>query len=887
MQYVAVAPIINGKVGYRSMAIRHLPDSGNCNSSVFDNDLRLAQIVTPKSGRINTSTALSSNENLQITIQNLGQVAVSNFKVSYQINTNGWQSQTFTNILNANTTTAINVANLNLAAVGLYTIAVAIENLSATDPVKSNDTMVVVVKQLANDSLDIQNMFVDDFETSSMSLVQKDEMGILPGDHWDFTNSTDSGRLRTFIENDVTISGNRSVSMDLLMSLPACQNYFLGTFNLKGIDVNTTEARLELDYKLHGHPQAQDGNDIYIRGNDTLPWVKLVAFDTSIAVGQSSNTGSLSITNFLKNNNQNFSSSFQVRIGQKDTSCIAANDYGNGLTIDNFKLYSVKNDVQLLAILNPENFNCGLNSDEIITVKIYNSDNLPQKNIQVYYRLNSGSLVVETIDSLGAKDTVDYSFQQPISITQYGEDTLDVWLAANGDTYLGNDSMLQYTFRNQPIIASFPYLENFEKNEGNWFTKGINNSWQYGTPSGVKIKNAASGSKAWCTNLSGSYNNNEVSYLYSPCFDLSQLENPMLSFSLATDIENCGNEICDKAYVEFSEDGNTWTRLGASGSGTNWYNNATAQIWNEQDNVRWRVASQLLPKASSLKLRFVFTSDMGATRDGVGVDDIHIFDLKYPVYDEAENLIDLMLVDTNQSFLKDNKIIASLSAPTNFLEQVKADIYPHTVSYQPFLRQYYIPQNIAFKTSSGSTSDNCTLRLFVTDKDFLKIANDNKCSECEKPADIYRMGVLKYEDENEKNEDGSWLNNISGEYSFTPYDTAIWVPYANGYYVEFTSQPLSEFWITTGIPQKNIPSIEIYPNPILNKLLYVNWVSNLHDDLDITIYDLLGRKIAQYHTTASDFDNITTITLPSLASGVYVVKYRTAQRFGEVKITIK
>src|SRR5690606_13426628 len=97
--------------------------------------------------------------------------------------------------------------------------------------------------------------------------IQKEEIGAL-NDHWDFSNSTDSGRLRNFVSSDVLISGQRSVSMDLLYSLPENQNHLTGTFNLVNYDVATTEARLEFDYKLHGTPKFQNGNDVFVRGSD-------------------------------------------------------------------------------------------------------------------------------------------------------------------------------------------------------------------------------------------------------------------------------------------------------------------------------------------------------------------------------------------------------------------------------------------------------------------------------------------------------------------------------------------------------------------------------------------------------------------------------------------
>ena len=90
---------------------------------------------------------------------------------------------------------------------------------------------------------------------------------------------------------------------------------------------------------------------------------------------------------------------------------------------------------------------------------------------------------------------------------------------------------MSISFQTTPVISSFPYLEGFESNNGYWYTGGINSSWQWGTPAKTIIDKAANGAKCWVTSLTGTYNDNELSYLYSPCFDLTGLSNPVLSFS--------------------------------------------------------------------------------------------------------------------------------------------------------------------------------------------------------------------------------------------------------------------------------------------------------------------------------------------------------------------
>ena len=136
------------------------------------------------------------------------------------------------------------------------------------------------------------------------------------------------------------------------------------------------------------------------------------------------------------------------------------------------------------------------------------------------------------------------------------------------------------------------------------YAGGKRNSWEYGTPASARIKSAASGSKAWKTRLRGHHNDLETSYLYSPCFDITSMTKPTLSFSVSLDIEDCGTTLCDAAWVEYSADGIAWNKLSAAGSVTNWYNKTTSQVWSTQTYFYWHVASTALPTGiNNLRLR--------------------------------------------------------------------------------------------------------------------------------------------------------------------------------------------------------------------------------------------------------------------------------------------
>jgi|GEM_PF-2598854 len=173
-----------------------------------------------------------------------------------------------------------------------------------------------------------------------------------------------------------------------------------------------------------------------------------------------------------------------------------------------------------------------------------------------------------------------------------------------------------------PTITSFPYMNDFEADNGNWLVSGTNASWQYGVPTDTVITTSASGTNAWVTNLSGDYNNSESSYLTSPSFDMSSLgSDPIVRFNLIYETESC----CDEGWFEYSTNGGqTWTK--ATNAQLNGYTNTSSNWWNG-DSLSWTSTEFLingLVGNSAVQFRFVFNSDGSITGAGFGVDDFEI-----------------------------------------------------------------------------------------------------------------------------------------------------------------------------------------------------------------------------------------------------------------------
>jgi hypothetical protein len=285
--------------------------------------------------------------------------------------------------------------------------------------------------------------------------------------------------------------------------------------------------------------------------------------------------------------------------------------------------------VQLSAILTPDNGLCGAGNQTPLVVSIRNGVNQELDNVQVSYQLDDGLIITETLAKIEGKKTIHYSFQKPLDLSGTGNHVLNVWVGADGDSYNSNDSILNYKINNQPLVKQFPYKEDFEDSPGAFYSDGQNNSWEHGTPASPKIKTAASGTKAWKTNLDGTYNNMEFSYLYTPCFDLTGMNNPILRFQAAIDIESCGMVLCDAAYMEYSTDSIEWTRLKDMNKGINWYNDTAYQIWSQEDFTDWHEVVTPLPKGKVIKLRWVMYTDPGSQYEGMAIDDVEVFDKQF------------------------------------------------------------------------------------------------------------------------------------------------------------------------------------------------------------------------------------------------------------------
>ena len=200
-------------------------------------------------------------------------------------------------------------------------------------------------------------------------------------------------------------------------------------------------------------------------------------------------------------------------------------------------------------------------------------------------------------------------------------------------------------------ISSFPAKFDFEANNGGFTTGGSNSDWAWGKPNKPVINAAYSGQNCWITGglNKTSYNNDELAWIQSPCFDFTNLEYPYISFQILWETELN----FDGGNLEYSINGGTWRTVGAFNQSTNcltknWYNTSRVRYlgasgangWSGSSvagigggtsggsSGRWVNAAITMPQLAGVaNVRFRFMFGAGSTMNGyngIAIDDFEI-----------------------------------------------------------------------------------------------------------------------------------------------------------------------------------------------------------------------------------------------------------------------
>lgn len=310
---------------------------------------------------------------------------------------------------------------------------------------------------------------------------------------------------------------------------------------------------------------------------------------------------------------------------------IIASTYGRGVWQSPIPIQLVQNEVALLSIEDPSPAIVNCDSDSL-SFLIKNTGIATITNCTVNYTINGVSDFYVWNGNLLSQATT--LIEVPNVTLTNGSSVIEANVSLLNDAFANNNSITVQVLNNDG--GSIGVVNTFDAQGSELLSNASEgqNIWQRGVPTGTLLNQTASGLNVYGTNLNGNYPDNTKAYLYSKCYDLTQITNPIMRFKMAFDIELNW----DALYVEYSTDfGQNWAVLGTSNN-LNWYNSnqnpATADNCDICPGAQWTGTNTNLleysyllnsfTNESNIIFRFVFHSDYTVTQEGVIIDDFVI-----------------------------------------------------------------------------------------------------------------------------------------------------------------------------------------------------------------------------------------------------------------------
>ncbi|MEQ9404883.1 MAG: S8 family serine peptidase [Cyclobacteriaceae bacterium] len=504
-----------------------------------------------------------------------------------------------------------------------------------------------------------------------------------------------------------------------------------------------------------------------------------------------------------------------------------------------------------------------------------------------------------TIGALLTDQEVDASFGFDLGAEIPFSSKLEFEIIIN-DTGTGfNESYSLVTVIN-PLDASvlnqsgIPYTlaagGDFEIDDGDFLPENISGTgFERGISSITGKDGTASGDNAWVTGLNvAAYLDDSEARLYTPLFDFSTAVGIgyQLEFKANFDFE----VEWDGFIVEYSIDqGTNWVKLNDIEE-DGWYQTishpdavfgAEVPIFSGSTNGQFDTFYtdiSFLAGNSQVGFRFLFLSDAAEVRPGLAIDDFKIIaPINGPAVPEFSASVDVTCIDspviyTNESTGNFSAIEWDFGA--NATPATADGIGPHEVSYSA-------AGDYTVKLTLEGIGDGTHVEEKV---DFITVNSP------ETPIiSSSEVSTTAYELSSSAGESYQWYLNgfpIAGA-TAQAYEATV-----NGVYaVEVLNNAcvgVSENFVLDlilSVEDLLDAGIKIYPNPVKNGKLTINFQTSLIEEIEISIYDLSGAKVKTGPSTRLD-KNIT-FDVSKIESGVYILHLKSEEREYHHRIIIE
>lgn len=255
-----------------------------------------------------------------------------------------------------------------------------------------------------------------------------------------------------------------------------------------------------------------------------------------------------------------------------------------GIIFDDFYIGPAKSDLSIERIYGNNRFTSTNSASDILHYEVHNSGMLDVANaVTKFYWSTDTTLDANDIllgeqlvfeQNSGVASYEEFSYTKPT--TAAGNYYIIYQLDANNevDELREYDNIGYFPIEQLPTIG-FPYFNDFETEVTHWKHEATlgQDDWNYGTPNGLALNQAFSGTKAWMASTSS----NAIStmsrmHLYTPAFDLSSSVNPVLEFDMKLENYGC---YCSDLTLNLSysiDNGATWMVLNpVNESYSKWY----------------------------------------------------------------------------------------------------------------------------------------------------------------------------------------------------------------------------------------------------------------------------------------------------------------------------
>ncbi len=812
--WVSISPIKNGFTGERAIAKSIKPIGTGCTLPEFDGDILVSSLISPVSGRKNTSIDRGSTEKISIQLQNLdNEISSTPIVIKIFVNNFQFDQDTITTPISAYGNLIHTFKNsIDLSQVGEYWIRVIAEKTG--DPTYSNNILEKRIRILPNQPILLP--FEENFELLKDTVYRfPGYFGLEGSDRWDYSADNNTGFLKTVVG-----ASNKALLPSKLPVRPlSVINTLTATYNLSNY---SKDDNIFLTYN-------RDNNlglgQYYLRGSDTSSWIPVSFFSSSIYANIHRN-----VTQILNSQQQQISSSFQLKFEPFKTSIsITAPDtipYLNNLSI-----YRVTDDLDVIDIRTDGG---RYFSEDTVTVSARVVNNTNKRVDNIILKISTATFFVnDTISFINAYDTLQLvnKILAP-AVQATSSNIVGAKVICSTDSYIDNNERLTLVTVS-PVLDSLPYFESFEGDTTIWNS----NSFYYRTTNQFKdrfILSGGNGKKYWYkANVSDNMPDVRLEVITSQGIDISKLKNAYLSFSTARYLRQ-GR---DSSFVQISNNrGTSWQKLNAVNS-YNWYDFKNNSVWSDSNKVYWHSVTCQLPDTSKKIMLRILTFKIDSFKSptwlgSTAIDDIHIYSLDKIVADSLTQSGNGTISSTGNGW-KEIDINGEIIAAINFNGQNPGSLnwqfIPSAGLHTILNGQKLLKNRWIFKTDNTLLKP-IRMRLYFSDAEVELLRRLNKCNGCIDTVSAYNFGIYQYKGVSASINSLKYDNVVS---RYKSIDAAAFnlIPYANGYYAEFETELDGEFYIQ--MPERfSNPYLNFVARPVNNNAVSVSWSVGIEKEIE-------------------------------------------------------